>query len=69
VRLAEGILPSLKVGDDALLKIPKFDRGRADPVNMRVVVTAVQGGRVTVGTKHGVLDRQLEGNALEVTKL
>lgn len=69
IRRGEGILPSLKVGDNALLKIPEFDRGRADPANMVVVVTKVEDGRVTVGTKHGILDHQLERNALDVTKL
>jgi hypothetical protein len=69
IRRGEGILPTVKVGDNVLLKIPEFDRGRADPANMIVVVMAVDDGRIKVGTKHGVLDHQLERNAVELTKV
>jgi len=50
-------------------EIPKFDRRRADPADLIVVVTAIADGTVTMGIKHGALDRQLEQNALEVTKM
>lgn len=69
IRRGEGIAPKLTIGDNALVRIPEFDRGRADPANMIVAVLAVDDERVTVGTKHGILNRQLERNALDITKV
>ena len=52
----EGTLAVLKVGDDTSLKIPEFDRSRADPANLTVIFTSVEDRIVTVEIKHGALE-------------
>jgi len=62
-------MPPLRVGDNALVKITEFDRGRADPANLIVVILEIHDGtKYVVGTKHGRLDRRLERNALDTTR-
>lgn len=68
VTRGKGLLPPLKEGDNALLRIPEFDQGRGDARNLIVVILKEEDGKFEVGTKHGRVDRRLERNALDATK-
>nr|CAH7758792.1 unnamed protein product [Callosobruchus chinensis] len=61
-------LGSFNVGDNVLLGISEFDRGRGDPANLIGIVLAEKGGKFKVGTKHGIVDTWLERNSLQSTK-
>jgi len=67
VQQGEGILPPVKMGDDVLLDIPIFDRGRGDPPRLIAVVVEEKEGILRVATKHGFLDRWLERNSVHAT--
>lgn len=59
---------SFSVGDNVLLGISEFDRGRGDPANLIGVVIAEKDGKFRIGTKHGIADNWLEKNSLQPTK-
>nr|CAH7763616.1 unnamed protein product [Callosobruchus chinensis] len=58
-------LGSFKVGDNVLLGISEFDRGRGHPANLIGIVLAEKGGKFKVGTKHGIVDTWFERNSLQ----
>ena len=56
------------MGDNALVKIPDFDRGRGDSSDLLVFVLAIEDEKIVVGTRHGKLREKLERNAVDATK-
>lgn len=64
----KGILPSVTIGDNILIPIPAFDRGRGDPSNLVAVILAEEDRKYRVGTRHGALNTWLERNAFAPTK-
>lgn len=61
-------LPVVVTGDNVLIPIPEFDRGRGDPPNLIGAVMDTKEGKYKIGMKHGFVNHLLERNAFEVTK-
>ena len=62
-------LRSLQVGDNVLIPVSEFDRGRGDPLNLiGVVLENNINGNVKVGTKAGVLQGWLSRSQVEFAK-
>ena len=64
----KGILPPIGMGDNVLVPVPSFDRGRGDPSNIVAMVIAQQEDKYKVATRHGMLKTWLERNSLAATK-
>lgn len=61
-------LGDLNKGDNVLVTVSEFDRGRGDPPNIIGVVIEEKEGKYKVGTKHGIIQNWLERNSLAITK-
>jgi len=57
----------VKIGDNVLLNVSSFDRGRADPPRIIAVVVEEKEGKLRVATKQGYLSQWLERNSVEAT--
>ncbi|KAK4879816.1 hypothetical protein RN001_007962 [Aquatica leii] len=56
--LSQQKLPSIKVGQNVVVKVPDVDRGRLAPRNVLAVVLSVnESGLYKLGTKEGILER------------
>lgn len=55
----------LNKGDNVLVTVSEFDRGRGDPSNL-IGVPPIQEkeGKYKIGTKHGIVQNWLERNCL-----
>jgi len=62
------MLPKVTVGDNILVPIPSFDRGRGDPSNLLAVVLTIADKKCRVGTRQGVLNTWLERNSYSVAR-
>ena len=58
----------LKEGDNVLVVISQFNKGRGEPSNLIPVVMNIDDERHKVGTKYGVIENILERNSLNKTK-
>lgn len=58
----------LNKGDNVLVTVSEFDRGRGDPPNLIGVVIQEKEGKYKIGTKHGIIQNWLERNSLATTK-
>jgi hypothetical protein len=63
-------LRPLRVGDNVLVPVSEFDRGRGDPLNLLgvVVETNDTNGNVKVGTKAGFIQGWLSRSQVEFSK-
>ena len=62
-------LRCLNVGDNVLIPVSEFDRGRGDPLNIiGVVLEKNENGSVKVGTKAGVIQGWLSRSQVEFAK-
>lgn len=68
VARGNGIVLSVKVGDNVLVTIPSVDRGRGDVTNLLSIIIEEKNGKFRVATKEGVLNTWLERNCLAATK-
>jgi hypothetical protein len=61
-------MKALEVGDNVLVPVPEFDRGRSDPANLIGVILNKTAGSFKVGTKAGILSGKFSRNQLEGIK-
>lgn len=66
LKRTERKLTPVSVGDNVLVNIPDVDRGRLAPRNVMAVVINKNDDSYTLGTKHGVLDKQFSRNQFQV---
>lgn len=59
-------LTPVSVGDNVLVNIPDVDRGRLAPRNVMAVVMNKSDDLFTLGTRHGVLDKEFSRNQFHV---
>ena len=61
-------LKSLEVGDNVLVLVSEFDRGRADPPNLIGIVLRKEAKEYKIGTRAGVLQGMFARNQIEMTR-
>ena len=61
-------LKPIDVGDNVVIPVSEFDRGRGDPANLVGVVLEKGEQGFRVGTKAGILNVRFSRNQIELTK-
>ena len=61
-------MKTIEVGDNVLIPVSEFDRGRGDPANLISLVLEKGDSGFRVGTKAGILAGRSSRNQIELTK-